>query len=79
MRILVRHTGYGCDTGCCGHVIEIDGAEATKYGFDFGHADDETPEALREYARELITREMGAAHVADIDWDGCEISGGERC
>ena len=24
MKILVLHTGYGCDTGCCGHAIEVE-------------------------------------------------------
>lgn len=36
MRVVVYHAGYGCDTGCCGHVIELNGEE---HGFEFIHPD----------------------------------------
>ncbi len=37
VRVRVYHSGYGCDTGCCGHVVEItmpDGKEKTRFEFD---------------------------------------------
>lgn len=72
-RIVVLHQGYGCDTGCCGHVVEVDGEQVGS--FDFGHpAYRATPDAVRDYIRDLVTEQYGAEHVADIDWDNCIVS-----
>lgn len=69
--VFVRHEGYGCDTGCCGHVVtvEVDDAEVGRR-FDFTHphrAD------VRQFVIDLVTDEFGADHVADIDWDQCLV------
>lgn len=76
-KVIVYHSGYGCDTGCCGHVIELHseaGApEEYEYSFDhpagWGH-NGETP---REFAERLVRKEFGEEHVADLAWDECEI------
>lgn len=39
VKIYIQHTGYGCDTGCCGHKTEIE-FENKIYldlGFQFEH------------------------------------------
>ncbi len=69
MKITVMHTFYGCDTGCCGHVIEVDGEELAG-SFDFSHPYGDPI----QYAKDLITEKMGPEHVADLDWENCEIS-----
>jgi hypothetical protein len=76
MKIRVMHRGYGCDTGCCGHVIEVDGVEYRKKGgerFHFDHPDDTSQEAAKRFAEDLIRQEMGEEHVADLDWENCEV------
>ena len=67
-RIIVSHRFYGCDTGCCGHVIKVDDEQVGGFHFDHPYDDD-----LRKWAEDLIARELGREHVADLDWDGCVV------
>jgi hypothetical protein len=70
-RVVVYHREYGCDTGCCGHVIEIDDEEA---GWAFDHPDlDDEDEARLDWAKELVRDELGEDHVADLDWENCDL------
>lgn len=74
MKIIVGHEGYGCDTGCCGHVVEIVDApedwtrDTRKFNFDHPYG-----ETHREFAENLVRQEFGEQHVADLDWDNCLI------
>lgn len=68
-RVVVYHAYYGCDTGCCGHRIEVGDDESHKFAFD--HCDDD--EDPFEFAKRLVTEEYGVAHVADLDWANSEI------
>ena len=72
MRIDVYHSTYGCDTGCCGHVIEMtkDNGDTT-YEFRFTH--DYDGEGLK-FAQDLVRDEFGEEHVADLDWESCQLS-----
>lgn len=75
MRAIVYHRGYGCDTGCCGHTIELDSGDPhqpDRYAFTFSHPGDGEP--YREFAEELLAAEFGSEHVADLDWENCLIS-----
>lgn len=69
-RVIVVHEGYGCDTGCCGHVIRIDDTQSGR--FHFGHPEEN--EDWKEWAKNLVAEELGAEHAADLDWDNCIIS-----
>lgn len=71
-RVVVYHSYYGCDTQCCGHVVEVDGDKSV-YRFDFGHPRLDTDESKREFAEMLIRRELGEEHVADLDWENSWI------
>lgn len=62
MRIVVLHRGYGCESGCCGHSIEIDGREEL---FDFCHPG--SSESSIEFAKDFIASELGHEHVKDLD------------
>lgn len=77
-RVIVSHAGYGCDTGCCGHVIEVDGVQVGDFHFDHPYADyklppEERDAVYRKFAEELVRAELGEEHVADLDWDDCVI------
>jgi hypothetical protein len=67
-RYIVYHGFYGCDSGCCGHVVETD--DETRYEFSFVHpyGNDHL-----EFARDLVRHHFGEEHVADLDWDNCII------
>lgn len=75
--VVVYHRSYGCDTGCCGHVVEIDGERVGL--FEFSHPNAATDD-FRAWAEELV-RDVCAkegvedvdAHVADLDWDNCVV------
>jgi hypothetical protein len=69
-RVVVYHRGYGCETGCCGHAVNIDAdADDGPEKFSFGHpGDNEDP---RDYAEKLVRLKYGEEHVADLDWDNC--------
>jgi hypothetical protein len=65
-KIVVYHSGFGCATGCCGHTIKGDDNE--EFFFDHPWGED-----YFEWAKELVRREWGAEHVADLDWDNCIV------
>lgn len=65
-KVIVYHAGHGCETGCCGHWVELNGDEY----FNFSHPYGRDP---RAYAEDLVRRQFGAEHVADLDWDSCII------
>lgn len=72
-RVIVYHRGYGCATGCCGHAVQVDGNEGNEQ-FMFEHPYRQTAE---EFIKRIVIEEMGAAHVADIDWANCIVVGNE--
>jgi hypothetical protein len=76
-RVTVSHRPYGCDTGCCGHVVQVDDEEAFD-SFQFDHPYFTGPEehrdrAYREFAEQLVREELGEEHVKDLDWENCYI------
>ncbi len=74
MKIVVYHQSYGCDTGCCGHIVESDDHDLhhlPRHHFTFSHpyGGDHL-----EYAKGLVRDQFGEEHVADLDWEECLIS-----
>ena len=67
-RILVLHRGYGCDTGCCGHYIEVDGREVA---FLFEHPGGS--EERMDFIRRIVAQKLGDVDVADIDFTDCVV------
>ena len=66
-QVVVYHQGYGCETGCCGHVVRFGDDE--KFLFEHPYGDD-----AKEFVRRVVTAEFGEQHVADIAWDDCLVS-----
>lgn len=73
MRVVVLHGYYGCDTGCCGHWIELGEGDDKRERFRFGHPHGED---RLEWAKDLVRQEFGEEHVKDLDWDHCVIEEG---
>lgn len=87
-RVIVYHRGYGCDTGCCGHAVDVfpddavtqpdfdpywSGGERDKFVFDHPYDDYDDAARLR-WAQELVRRTYGEEHVKDLDWEHCIVS-----
>lgn len=64
------HEYYNCDTGCCGHVIMVDGERVGEFNFGHGWGDGD-----RGFAEQMVIDELGQEHVADLDWDNCVVVG----
>ena len=65
-RIVIYHSSYGCDTGCCGHTIEM--GDEQHFQFDHPYGQDDLT-----WAKELVREVYGNEHVADLDWDECLV------
>jgi hypothetical protein len=70
-KVIVYHGSYGCETGCCGHWVQLAENDGR---FQFEHPWGRDP---LEFARELVAQEYGADHVADLDWEHCVITDDE--
>lgn len=66
VKAVVYHASYGCDTGCCGHIVELDGGGE----FFFDHPGNEGGLA---FAQDMVRRKFGDEHVADLDWENCLV------
>jgi hypothetical protein len=66
LKAIVYHTYYGCETGCCGHTVEI--GEDRRFEFAHPFGDD-----FLEFAKDLVRTKFGDKHVADLDWEQCVI------
>jgi len=74
LKIIVYHSFYGCDSGCCGHAMDVEFDDGTVHEgryFQFGHPYGDDP---RAFAEELVREEFGDEHVNDLDWENCWIS-----
>jgi hypothetical protein len=69
-KVTVLHAHYGCDTGCCGHIIEVNGRAASNFEFSHPAYDED----FRSWAEALVREQLGADHVADLDWENCTVS-----
>jgi hypothetical protein len=85
VRVRVYHSYYGCETGCCGHVVEIttaDGEEKTRFEFDHPYdrqsmsspsaREESRQEWARKFAEETI-RDRWPECIDSIDWDSMQI------
>lgn len=68
MKIIVYHAGYGCDTGCCGHVVE------SEDGRNFHLGEHPNGDDYLEFAKDLVRSEYGEEHVKDLDWDNSFVT-----
>ena len=72
MRVKVFHRLYGCDTGCCGHAIEVDDEEVED-SFRFWHPDNR--DDLIDFVKARIPKECWGT----IDWDSIEMPDQGEC
>jgi hypothetical protein len=85
-KVIVYHGSYDCDTGCCGHIIELgnDGDTPDEFwGFENPVKDDfvfthpyglKTEEELKKWAKELVEDRFGKEHCEDLDWEHCRVT-----
>ena len=70
VRTTVQHAGYGCDTGCCGHVAHAYNSrgEEVHSHFELDHPYGEDPEA---WARQFVAGIYGRPD--SLDWDASSV------
>jgi hypothetical protein len=62
--VVVYHSYLGCDSGCCGHTVEVDGER--RFRFEHPYAKDGD---WHEWAKRLVEDAFGERHVADLNWE----------
>ena len=83
MKIVVYHGYYGCDTGCCGHYLQVRTDDVAFDQMEVVFGDDgfvfspQLAEPFREFAENLVREKYGEDHVKDLDWDNCYIVDGD--
>jgi len=81
LKVRVFHKMHGCETGCCGHVIELDGGRE-HFEF-FSHPDEgKSEEDIKVWARDLAERTISKKWpecLKSIDWDNMVIETEEGC
>ena len=61
--ITVEHGFYGCDTGCCGHRLTLEGAAGSGHAWVFEHATGDVQAWAEERAREEFPTAMANGAV----------------
>ena len=64
------HKPYGCDCGCTGHSIEVDGEEKTFALMEFPPEGED----LAKWARELVSYHLTDEDLVDVDLDHIDVS-----
>jgi hypothetical protein len=72
VRIIVYHASYGCESGCCGHIIQLTDGVRFESEFDFCHPYT-SEDGFKEFAEKMVREKYGEEHVKDLAWDECEI------
>ena len=74
-QIRVYHAKYdACDSGCCGHVIEVEGIE-DDFTFDHPPTGDTN---YKGWALEMAKKHIALHHPEcydDIDWNSLDVDG----
>jgi hypothetical protein len=68
MKVKVYHAQKGCETGCCGHIVEIGDDDRTR--FEFAHPDLPRDEAKTDAAKKAWATEL-AREVIEENWPEC--------
>ena len=66
MKIVVYHQSYGCDTGCCGHVIEVDGEVEGEFEFAHPRHDEDYKDFARRLVAEIQKRQKPAVWMSPL-------------
>lgn len=79
MRIFLTHGDYGCESGCCGHWIEIEGERPKRLfsSFSFSHPYlwrvDDKEEGVRKFIQDVVREELGEEYLDKIDYTQCVV------
>ncbi len=83
-RVRVYHSRYGCDSGCCGHVVEVTRPDGTKCdAFEFDHPDVEFRGGDASAWAIALAKDVIASRwpecVDTIDWSTADVSKAGDC
>jgi hypothetical protein len=70
VKVYVVHAFYGCDTGCCGHIVVAQDAQGNECqgGFEFMHPYEDDPQT---WAQSLANHEFPGV---EFSWEDCAIN-----
>lgn len=74
IKVRVYHSYYGCETGCCGHVIELEDGIKRRSHFEFTHP--YGAESIKDWARqqaESVIKSRWPECLDSIDWESINI------
>lgn len=74
MRLLIIHSSYGCDSGCCGHRVEVQAGDLRRFEFYFDH-----PGVSEEEKIAFAIKMVGEDNLADVDFEKSEICSWGMC
>ena len=72
--VSVYHGYYGCETGCCGHIVEItdeDGKSKKQFEFSHPYGDDAKQYAI-DLAKSVVSHQWPKC-ADSIDWDTVQV------
>ena len=72
LKVRVFHSYYGCESGCCGHVVEVEG-KGEKFEFGCAYGEDDKRKWARELAEKVIKKRWPDC-IESIDWDTMDCS-----
>lgn len=72
MKIRVLHAYYGCESGCCGHMLEVDD-ETVGGSWTFFHAPDEAGPEREQWIRDYVLKHLPKECHDSIDWSTIEV------
>jgi hypothetical protein len=75
--VRVFHSQFGCDTGCCGHYVEISDGDSARKTFEFAHPYSEGAEEQARWARMIAEETISKAWpecLKSIDWSSLNVS-----
>jgi hypothetical protein len=73
-KVSIRHEKYGCDCGCCGHAVYLDGVRKAFAMRDWPELNDK-PGRIAAWARDLAEYELTDDELEDADLDHIDVTG----
>ena len=73
MRVTVYHGTYGCETGCCGHWLDVEETNKAYFVFDHPDSDPSDRAAMVAWAKEAFQGRIPDECLESIDWDSATL------
>jgi hypothetical protein len=80
IRVRVYHSNYGCETGCCGHIVELSMPDGSlQKNFEFEHPCGQEIAIWAHKFAENVVRSEWPTCFDSIDWDTLVVEANDSC